>query len=113
MKEYSPVKIFAAAQNVVSLTEIIGKIRESGVDIEMLSTNHGFTIDFSQPVSFATLKLSGNSSEELLRAFDQSDTLVDMDAGSSELSVFGEGITRLVLIKGSNQVDELSFIPQL
>ena len=113
MKEYSPVKVFAAAQNVVSLTEIIGKIRKSGVDIEMLSTNHGFMIDFSQPVSFATLKLSGSSSEELLRAFDQSDTLVDMDAGSSELSVFGEGITRLVLVKGSNQVDELSFIPQL
>lgn len=112
MKEYSPVTISAAAQNMVSLTEIIGKIRESGVDLEMSLVKNTFTVEFSKPIAFASLKTTGNPEDVILKAFDISNNLVDLDVGSSEFYAFGEGIVKLELLGNNGQVLELSFLPQ-
>jgi len=109
----TPVTISAAAQRVASLAELRGTLRASGVDIAVSSKNQVFMVEFSEPVTFAALKLDRSTGAELLKALDASGTVKDMDVGATDLYVFGKGIVALELAEGRGPVKELRFIPEL
>ncbi len=109
-KEFQPLTVNVAEM----LTDALQDIRGSGIDAVFFHANNVFTIDFSKPVSFASLKTSGNREDVIVKALNSSNILVDMDVAFSEFNVFGEGIVKLVLVEINNgKIEELSFIPQL
>ena len=114
IEEFKSVTINVNEMNLTSLTKmLVRNIKGSDIDIVLSAAKDVFTIDLSEPISSAYLKTSGNTDDVILKAFDKSDNVVDMDISSSELIIYGRGIVKLVLVKADGKIDELSFIPQL
>jgi hypothetical protein len=92
--------------------DILKDVDGSGIDLILSHMNNVLTVTFSKPISFASLKIHGNTHTVTLKALDKSNNVVDVDVNSSEFEVFGQNIVTLVLVEVNDNIDELSFIPQ-
>jgi hypothetical protein len=92
--------------------KILKNLNNSGIDVYLSSTKGILTMIFSEPVSFASLKISGNTLDVSLKAYDPWDNLLDMDVDTSEFYVFGGNILKIVLEGAKGTVKELNFLPQ-
>lgn len=110
-KTFKPVKL--NGHDLKWTSKILRDIKGSGIDMLISSVNNVLTINFSQPVSSAYLRTSGNTDDVIVKAFDKSDSVVDMDISASEVMIYGRDIVKLVFVKADGRLDELSFIPQL
>ena len=93
--------------------KVLKNIQETGIDAIVTQTATMYTIEFSEPVNFASLIVKNNTGEMVLKALRRSGEVIDMDVGIIELNVFGDGIVELVLVNVSGKVSALTFIPAL